>query len=223
VKRLRLHRAAGYLAQTDMSIDEIANKTGYHIVQSFTRIFKKEYGLPPAQYRARGSHIRFRQQSIEEVKAMYDINVRQFPKMKVASLPHKGSYIDIGKAFDTLFGTLGARNQLKPEMRMIGVYYDDPEVVPENELRSKACVIVDKGFELSEPLEEEELAAGSYAVLTYKGPYSDMLAAYNWFYGEWLLQSGKEAANTPVFEEYLNNPRDTAPADLLTDIYLPLR
>jgi len=25
-----------------------------------------------------------------------------------------------------------------------------------------------------------------------------------------------------VFEEYLNNPRDTAPDDLLTDIFLPL-
>jgi AraC family transcriptional regulator len=26
-----------------------------------------------------------------------------------------------------------------------------------------------------------------------------------------------------VLEEYLNSPRDTAPTELLTDIYLPLR
>jgi AraC family transcriptional regulator len=35
--------------------------------------------------------------------------------------------------------------------------------------------------------------------------------------------SGREAADAPVFEEYLNNPRDTAPADLLSEINLPIR
>lgn len=49
-----------------------------------------------------------------------------------------------------------------------------------------------------------------------------MRAGYQWLYGEWLVRSGLEPADAPVFEEYLNNPRDTAPSDLLTDIYLPL-
>ena len=38
----------------------------------------------------------------------------------------------------------------------------------------------------------------------------------------WLVQSGREAADAPVFEEYLNSPKDTAPADLVTEICLPL-
>lgn len=223
VKRLRLHRAAGYLAQTDMTIERVACKSGYRNVQSFTRIFKAEYGLPPAQYRHRGSHTRFLQQTMNEVLEMYDIEIRKVPKLKTASLSHSGSYMNIGKAFDTLFGTLNARSQFTPNMRTIGIYYDDPEVVPENELRSRACVIVGEDFKPEAPLQEEEVAAGSYAVLTYKGPYSDMLAAYNWFYGEWLTQSGHEAGDAPVFEEYLNDPRNTSPAELLTDIYLPLR
>jgi len=60
------------------------------------------------------------------------------------------------------------------------------------------------------------------AVLRHRGPYATMRSAYQWLYGHWLVQSGREAADAPVFEEYLNNPRDTAPADLLTDICLPL-
>lgn len=70
---------------------------------------------------------------------------------------------------------------------------------------------------------ETEIAGGRYAALRYKGPYAAMRSAYQWFYGPWLAQSGEEPADVPVFEEYLNNPRDTAPAELLTDIYLPLR
>lgn len=60
-------------------------------------------------------------------------------------------------------------------------------------------------------------------MLRHKVPYADMKAAYQWLYGVWLAQSDREVGDAPVFEEYLNNPRDTAPTELLTDIYLPLR
>jgi AraC family transcriptional regulator len=64
---------------------------------------------------------------------------------------------------------------------------------------------------------------GDYAVLRHKGPYADMRAAYVWMFGTWLPQSGREPADAPVLEEYLNNPRDTPPTELLTDFYLPLK
>jgi len=35
-------------------------------------------------------------------------------------------------------------------------------------------------------------------------------------------RAGVTAADAPVFEEYLNNPKETAPANLLTDICLPV-
>jgi AraC family transcriptional regulator len=47
--------------------------------------------------------------------------------------------------------------------------------------------------------------------------------AYDWLYGQWLPQSGRLPADAPCVEEYLNNPRTTAPTELLSDIYLPLR
>jgi len=38
-----------------------------------------------------------------------------------------------------------------------------------------------------------------------------------------LPASGYEAADVAVYEEYLNDPRETSPLDLRTDIYLTLR
>ena len=49
-----------------------------------------------------------------------------------------------------------------------------------------------------------------------------MKAAYQWLYGEWLVRSGREPADAPVFEAYLNSPVDTPPTELLTEICLPL-
>ena len=66
-------------------------------------------------------------------------------------------------------------------------------------------------------LERAEIDGGRYAVLRHKGPYADMKAAYRWLFGEWLTSSGEEAADAPVFEEYLNSPRDTPPVELRTE------
>lgn len=55
-------------------------------------------------------------------------------------------------------------------------------------------------------------------MLRHKGPYADMHKAY-----QWLPKSGREIRDTQMFEEYVNNPRDTAPPELLTDIHLPVK
>lgn len=61
VKRLRLQKAAGDLAQTTLPVRQVATRCGYPNVQSFTHTFSQAYGLPPLQYRARGPHVQFMQ------------------------------------------------------------------------------------------------------------------------------------------------------------------
>lgn len=225
VKRLRLQRAAADLSQTARPLDEIWPRAGYSSLAAFSRSFKEAYGLPPAEYRKRGSHTRFTMPAAPKgVSAMRDVAIRVLPAASLAVVPHRGSYMKIGQAFETLFGTLGARNLLRPGLCMKGLFYSDPTAVPEAELRSAAAIVIPAAdFPVAPPLERAELRGGDYAVLRHKGPYSDMKAAYDWLYGEWLVQSGREAADAPVFEDYLNNPREVAPTELLTDICLPLK
>jgi AraC family transcriptional regulator len=154
---------------------------------------------------------------------MHEVVIREVPAMEVVSVEHVGSYMQIGKAFDMLMGWLAARNLFSPAMRMVGIFYDDPGIVAEAELRSRAGVVLPRPVEVVAPVSLTWIAGGEYAVLRHKGPYADMRAAYQWLYGEWLVQSGREAADAPCFEEYLNNPKETAPGELLTDICLPLR
>jgi len=41
--------------------------------------------------------------------------------------------------------------------------------------------------------------------------------------GQWLPANNWEPGQGPCIERYLNNPQQTAPEDLLTDIHVPLR
>jgi AraC family transcriptional regulator len=106
---------------------------------------------------------------------------------------------------------------------VIGVYEDDPFSIPESQLRSRACLMFEREVQTDPTVQRIEIPAVTCAVLRHRGPYADMRLAYQFLYGEWLPNSGREAADQPVFEVYLNHPRDTAPADLLVDICLPLQ
>lgn len=225
VKRLRLQRAAADLTHTDMALDAIWPRAGYGSLAAFTRAFRDAYDMPPAEFRKAGSHTRFAMLNAPKgFSPMHDVAIRKLPPATLAVIPHRGSYMEIGKAFEMLFGTLGARNLLRPDLCMKGLFYSDPTSVPEAELQSAAGIVIpDASFPVEAPLQRAELRGGEYAVLRHKGPYSDMKAAYDWLYGEWLVQSGREAADAPVFEEYLNNPREVPPTELLTDICLPLK
>lgn len=223
VKRLRLQRAAGELSHSTLPIEEIGARAGYPSLPSFNRTFKAAFGLPPAFYRAEGSHRRYAPGRSERNPAMYDVSIRELGPQRLAAMPHHGPYLGIGRTFDALFTTLGARNLITPGLRMAAVFPDDPTVRPEEELTSWAGVAVAEDFPVDLPFRVLEVRGGRYAVLRHKGPYPDMKAAYDWLYGEWLVRSGLEAADAPIFETYLNSPKDTGPADLLTDLHLPLR
>jgi len=222
VKRLRLDRAAADLALSSIAVEAIAKRSGYPNVQSFTRIFKSVYGTPPATYRKKGSHAQFDAAYHRGSKAMYGVRVETLPRMTAVTVAHRGSYMEINRAFDRLFGWLAVRDLLGADLRSLAIFYDEVASVPTEQLRSRAGVVTPRHFAIEAPLERTEIAGGDYAILRHKGPYADMKAAYDWLYGEWLPRSGREPGDAPGLEEYLNNPRDTAPTELLSDIYLPL-
>ena len=178
--------------------------------------------MPPARYREQGEHADFRFGPAAE-GAHKPVIVRHLPARQVVTLEHRGSYMHIGMAFDQLLGRLASKGLVRPGMRLLELFHDDPSAVREDDLRSHACVEGCLQSPLEAPLELAVVAAGSYAVLTHTGPYASMKAAYDWLFGHWLVRSGREPADAPVVEEYLNSPRETPPHDLRTHICLPLK
>jgi AraC family transcriptional regulator len=222
VRRLRLQRGAALLANTGLPVEQVARKSGYPNAQSFTRAFRSAYGASPSAYRTGGGHAAFRAAARAPAPGERVVQERFVPAVRLAGLDHRGSYMQIGRAFETSLAHLAAAGGVEAGTRWLAVFFDDPFAVPESQLASRAGLSLPPGVAAPAPLREFELGGCECAVLRYRGPYADMRAAYEWLYGTWLVESGRSPADAPVFEEYLNSPRETAPADLLTDIFLPL-
>ncbi|MCI4666240.1 MAG: AraC family transcriptional regulator [Neomegalonema sp.] len=214
VRRARLHRAAASLLESDRPVAEIAIEAGYGGVEAFTRAFAAAYQAGPASYRAAVQKERI------EVE---HIIIREEPSYRLAALAHRGSYQKIGEAFERLGLWAQSAGMWRPETVTLGVYYDDPGSTPEAELRSDACVTVPEGVTPTAPARLLELTGGPAAVYRHVGPYAELGLAWEQFYGGWLPTSSREPADKPPYELYLNSPATTPPADLITEICIPLK
>jgi AraC family transcriptional regulator len=153
---------------------------------------------------------------------MNDVSIKSLPRLKAVGIEHIGPYTQVKEAFDRLFGWLEARKLAGPDIRMFGAFYDDPEKVAPDKLHSRALAVTDRQFDIESPIERTEIGGGEYGVLRYKGPYEQLMSAYDFLYKEWLPKSGRQPGKGPTLEEYINDPSTTKPEELLTNIYIPL-
>ncbi len=51
LKRVRMKKAKTFLKNSSMTVESVAEQVGYQNVEHFTRLFKKEYGVTPIQFR----------------------------------------------------------------------------------------------------------------------------------------------------------------------------
>ena len=145
--------------------------------------------------------------------------------MKVLCMKHIGPYFKIGAAFEKLAVFIKEQNIEVSDALWLGVYYDDPESVPEAELRSEACVTVLQDIELPEDSDIVigEIKGGLYATTRHFGSYRELGNSWGELYGSWIQQNGFKPLNTPCFEIYVNSCEETEDeSELLTDLYAPV-
>jgi AraC family transcriptional regulator len=152
----------------------------------------------------------------------HQATIQELPRTTVAALPHHGDYQTIPGTFGRLAAMAGALGLFGPATRSFGIYYDDPSATAVEALRSDACITVPDDWAPSGDLQRREIRGGRYAVVLHIGPYAELGRAYTWLYGTWLAHSGEEAADAPCVEAYLNDARTVPPAELRTEIWLPL-
>ena len=89
------------------------------------------------------------------------VEITEMPEMRVASVRHVGPYSQVSKAFERLGSIAGPAGLFaQPGAAMIGLYHDDPETTPPEQLRADAGVVIQAAAALPAALTEQRLPAG---------------------------------------------------------------
>ena len=249
-RRLRMERAALELSEGDAAITRIAFDAGYETHESFTRAFGDCYGASPSAFRqaahearagctrppprelAARSGVHYRTRSLDRSvpilvsskgEFVMQVDLKDMPALRVAAVRHTGAYNRISEAFQKLGQLAGPAGLIRPPTtEMLALYHDAPEATPVDKLRSDAALTVPEDAELPAGTNEIRIPAGRYACTTHIGPYTGLGDVWSKLVGGWLPKSGHRVAESPSFEIYRNNPTNTAPEKLVTELYLPL-
>jgi len=208
---------------TDTPVAAVGEMVGYPDVTSFSRAFAQVFGKPPGEFRVEG---RLGPQVIKtstgELGKM-DVTIKTVPARQLVVMPHIGPYQDIGQAFQSLYAKIGGLGMFPQIREGVAIFYDDPMEKPPAELRSDAGVTLAEAVSVPDGMEGKTIPAGKAATVLYNGPYSGLPAVYDELYCAWLPASDEETADHPSYEVYLNDPTNTPPDELLTEIVMPLR
>ncbi len=154
---------------------------------------------------------------------MADIDVKEVDAMEVMALPFTGSYDQTQSKLDFLMSWLLRVGHPRSDDPM-GLYYDDPAKVAEEELRAEVALPIEEEYEGEEDVVRKELPAVKVAYATHKGPYSQIPAVYEGIF-EWMREKGyqydEEQPTRELFHVMYGDVKK--PDDFVTEIQVPIK
>ena len=245
VNRVRLERAANkLLMQSSHSITQVALDCGFSSSATFSRSFKKHFGISATQWREEskkskteskmGKAAASREVYIEGVQNILqshiegsrtmNVTITQLPTYHIAYAVNMEGYGH--EKMDAVWRTIcswgGSHGLFGPDTKIIGISFDNPDITPKDKCRYYACITVPPGTVTPAGIHVMDLPGCAYAVQHFEGKEDGISGAYKELYHQWLPESGYQPANSPCYEIYLSTPDRNPEGLFVMDICLPI-
>ena len=235
LRKRRLSQAALALMGGKGSILELALDCQYETHESFTRAFKREFGINPAQVRKKHKEL--------ELAGVPDISALK-QSLKGKGRKEMEPKIVAKKAFDVIGVELATTTTDGRNFSEIPAFWDKYlQAKTEEKIPNKADPMVSYGIcadfkedgnfkyliafeatslkDIPEGLVGRTIPAAKYAIFTAKGKLSDCIQdMMKYIYREWFPKSGKERADSPDLEAY--DVRRMSKGSWEIDLYIPI-
>jgi AraC family transcriptional regulator len=227
VARLRLDRAAFYLATQGGPVADIAVTVGYETPETFSRAFARRFGTTPSAYRAAApvmARMPARRPGLEQQAGegvLSAVRATELRRQPVAFLRHIGSYEDVdGSLFDELAAWSQGRSGVTGPW--LGIGHDAPGITPARQLRFDACLGVAAEHRGHGRVAFQTVPGGWYAVATHTGPYATLPQAHRSVHAAAQAFAGYRVVGLPLVECYLTSTVRPDAHLNTTQIRLPL-
>lgn len=242
VTRRRIEKAALDLLHKNLSITEIAYTYGFSENSSFTRTFKKFYGVSPTAFRKQNTNRFSKIRQLESkngqacpdykeylcvidklktwIKMNTKIEIKETPKMDLAYVSAIGSQ-NLESAFTELIQWATPQGLMNEETIMLTVYHDSFKVTEANKVRMNACILLNAPIEKSEKVEQTSIEAGKCIVGSFEIQPHEFEKSWTSLF-IWMNENGYKKAGNNAFELYHNNFNEHPEQKSIVDFYIPI-
>ena len=205
IRSRRLANSLDKLLYTEDRIIDIAFCAGYESQESFTRAFKKAFGLTPNEYRKLGDKNLFLKKVQFDAEYLTHINqnvslvpeIYSQPEMQFVGLQTNFYSVDseknnMGEKLPPLWDAFMRRLD-EIEHQIPGICYG---IIQQTKAKTDlleyyTAVQVTQISTLPDEMVTVTIPAATYAKFTHRGGATNLDRTVNYIYSSWLLQSGK--------------------------------
>lgn len=238
INRKRMERIASILlVKSNISLKDLVYKYGFNSDSSFSRTFKKHYGVSPTKFKSEGKKIlsKIGIESFLPEKYICSINntkqwirmnaqiaIKDLPELKLASISHIGEFENSGNMFQRLIEWGHLKKVLdSSNFKAITVYHDNPNVTLTSKLRFSTCVTINKNINTDGDIRQITLQKGIYLVGSFEIKAEEISKAWKAMC-IWVIENGYEFRDGDYFETYHNDHNNHPEQKFILDICIPL-
>ena len=243
IARKRVERAsADLLHREKLTITELSNRYGFTSNSSFTRAFKKYYGMSPSDFRknSKGKYSKIRQVKGKNGKVETTLetsvcnnnsniasNMTSNIDVKTIDYIHVAGITCIGKqalssGFERLLNWAGQNGLLRqPEFKVATIFYDSFKITAPDKVRMTAGLIVNEPIKTDGEISNTTLQAGNYIVGHYTITIGEFPLVWSNLF-KWMNDNGYKKRDLPPFEVYHNDFNQHPEKKCIVDLYIPV-
>lgn len=237
IRSRRLTQAAYDLIYSDIKILDIAVSLYFESGESFTRAFRKRYGITPTEYRKNGIDVLIGSHQPMQIDKLTECNYVNFSPEIVIFQPksvvgfrfdmsiENNSIIEMWKKLNT---QLAKQKYISMNNNRYSIYETGGTCLPNTfNKNSEATVFI--GIETScdsnipEGMKLKEISGGKYAKFIHKGTVKNLLSTYYYIWGVWLPKSSFQLDDRDDLECYTEQFLGTENEESQIEIYFPIQ
>ena len=243
VTRRKIEKSASDLLHKTITVTEIAHKYGFSDNSSYSRAFKKYFGVSPTEFKKQNPnrHSKIRQLEskigqeypdyekyiciIKNLKKWTEMNakieIKETPELNLAGVTHIGVN-GIENAFEKLIKWAKPKGLLNnSEAKMGRVFHDSFKVTAPDKVRMSVFLITNESFDTEGEINKLTIRGGKCIVGRFEITPIEFEKSWTSLF-IWMNENGYKKSIENPFEIYHNDYREHPENKIIVDLYIPI-
>lgn len=242
VTRQRIEKAALDLLHKNIPTTTIAHTFGFNDGTSFSRAFKKYYGVSPTSFKKQNQNkwskigqlqSKNSQEFLDHDKYIYKIDnlknwikmnakmeIKWMPKMNLAYVSSMGPQ-NLANAFQKIVQWATPQGLMNEHTKMATIYHNSFKVTEASKVRMSACILLNKPVETHGEIGITTIEEGKCIVGSFEIGMDEFEKSWTGLY-LWMNENGYKKAEREPFEIYYNNFNEHPEKKAIVDFYIPI-
>ncbi len=244
ITRKRIEKTASILLhKREITISELSLQYGFNSNSSFTRTFKKFYGINPTEFRKtkqnkfskigkvdskNGEEVGILEEYIcninnhkNWIKMKAKIEIKEMPKLDLAFITQIG-HNGMEHTYDKLIKWAIPKGLLENEnLKVVTIYHDSFKITEPEKVRMSACISLNEKVEVSGEIGLTTIEKGKFIVGHFEIGINDFEKSWSSLF-IWMNENGYKKADRNPYEIYYNNFNEHPEKISIVDFCIPI-